>query len=75
MGLVNMEDSDSEGDDDIQRRPNSPPGLVFETRRISCHYSFSFPSLSQFPPRTAAAITATFDFTGTIGHGPSIFSG
>lgn len=28
MGLLNMEDSDSEDDDDIQHRPNSPPGLV-----------------------------------------------
>ena len=28
MGLLNMEDSDSEDEDDIQRKPNSPPGLV-----------------------------------------------
>ena len=28
MGLLNMEDSDSEGDDDVQPRPKSPPGLV-----------------------------------------------
>jgi hypothetical protein len=28
MGLLNMEDSDSEDEDDIQPKPNSPPGLV-----------------------------------------------
>jgi hypothetical protein len=48
MGLLNMEDSDSEDEDDIQRKPNSPPGLVASKHAVLA--ATLSPTRANFPP-------------------------
>ena len=48
MGLLNMEDSDSEDEDDIQPKPNSPPGLV-ASKNAALAATLS-PTRANFPP-------------------------
>jgi hypothetical protein len=48
MGLLNMEDSDSEDEDDIQRMPNSPPGLT--SGSSSKHAALAAATVSPTPP-------------------------
>ena len=53
MGLLNMEDSDSEDEDDIQRKPNGPPGLVGGSSLPSKHAVLAAtvtPTRTNFPP-------------------------
>jgi hypothetical protein len=54
MGLLNMEDSDSEtedSDDTIQRKPNSPPGLVSGSpSKHAVLAAILSPTRSNFPP-------------------------
>lgn len=48
MGLLNMEDSDSEDEDEIQPKPNSPPGLV--TSKHAALAATLSPTRANFPP-------------------------
>ena len=53
MGLLNMEDSDSEdeGEDDIQRKPNNPPGLASGlTSKHAVLAATISPTRANFPP-------------------------